>query len=323
MSGYPETPSCFLKPNMTNPPPSYDPSRIGTLFYPDVATLAQEAAQASLSPASEDPSNIHLLVIDMQVDFCHEQGTLHVPGAAHDIRRLIEFIYRNVERITSITCSLDSHLTHQIFHPSWWADEEGNHPAPFTVITRQHVKQGLWRPLIEPEWSKAYVKKLQEGKKKELIIWPYHVPIGGVGHALDPELWSAVFWHSVARRSQPTWWTKGSVAKTEHYSILRPEIPVSNVPPIEMTSLLEKLGNLDHLIIAGEASSHCVLETVEDLVEEFSGKPDILDRIFILRDCTSPVVHPEIDFASLTAERFAQFEEQGIHLILSTDPLPA
>ena len=308
---------------MTHPPASYDPSRIGTLFYPDLAALAREAAQADLPAASEDPTQTHLLIIDMQVDFCHEQGALYVPGAGADIRRLIEFIYRHAERITGITCSLDSHLTYQIFHPSWWADEEGHHPAPFTVITRRDVDEGRWRPLFKPEWSSTYVRKLEERAKRELIIWPYHVPIGGVGNALDPELWSAVFWHSVARQSQPTWWTKGSLPETEHYSILRPEIRVPDAPQAETTALIEKLGGQDHLIIAGEASSHCVLETVEDLAEEFADRPEILDRIFILRDCTSPVQHPEIDFAALTAECFARFEEQGIHFILSTDPWPS
>ena len=307
---------------MTRPPPSYAPSRIGTLFYPDLVALASEAAQADLPAASEDPTRTHLLVIDMQVDFCHEQGALYVPGAGEDIRRLIEFIYGNAERITGITCSLDSHLTYQIFHPSWWADEKGHHPDPFTVITRQDVDEGRWRPLLKPEWSSTYVRKLEERAKKELIIWPYHVPIGGVGNALDPELWSVVFWHSVARQSQTTWWTKGSVPETEHYSILRPEIRVPDASQTETTSLIERLGDQDHLIIAGEASSHCVLETVEDLAEEFADQPEILDRIFILRDCTSPVQHPEIDFAALTAERFVQLEEQGIHFILSTDPWP-
>ncbi|MDA2934876.1 cysteine hydrolase family protein [Acidobacteria bacterium AH-259-D05] len=308
---------------MVNFPASYDPQRIGTLFYPDVATLAEDAIKANLLPASEDQRKTHLLIIDMQVDFCHEQGALHVPGAAQDIRRLIEFIYRNAERISSITCSLDSHLPYQIFHPSWWADEQGNHPAPFTVITEQDVQLGKWQPLFEPEWSVSYVRKLRESAKKELTIWPYHVPIGGVGNALDPELWAAVFWHSVARKSQPTWWAKGSVAKTEHYSILRPEIPVSEAPQYEAgNSLLEKLERQEHLIIAGEAASHCVLETIEDLLEEFGDKPETLDGMFILRDCTSPVQHPKIDFAAITQRRFAQFEERGIHLILSTDPLP-
>ena len=40
-----------------------------------------------------------------------------MPGALGDIRRTIEFIYRNAERITHISCSLDSHLPRQIFTP--------------------------------------------------------------------------------------------------------------------------------------------------------------------------------------------------------------
>ncbi len=306
---------------MADFPSCYDPDRIGTLFYPDVAALAQEAAGAGLSPASQDQQRIQLLIIDMQVDFCHPQGTLHVPGAVQDIRRLVEFIYRNAGSISNITCSLDSHLPYQIFHPAWWTDSEGHHPDPFTVITQEDVKQGKWRPMLEPEWSTAYVRKLEEGAKKQLTIWPYHVPSGGLGNALDPELWAAVFWHSIARKSQPTWWRKGSVPKTEHYSIVRPEIPVPEVPGGGRSSFLEDLEQYDSIIIAGEAASHCVLETIEDLVDGFADKPETLDKIFILRDCTSPVQHPDIDFAALTEKRFATFEKQGIHFIFSTDPL--
>jgi nicotinamidase/pyrazinamidase len=306
---------------MAKIPNFYEPARIGTLFYPDVAAIAADAAAARLPPASEDKPKVHLLIVDMQVDFCHEAGSLYVPGAKDDLRRLIEFIYRNAERITDITCSLDSHLPHQIFHPAWWTDAAGRHPAPFTIITAEEVRNGTWRPLREPDWSLRYVEKLQALAKKQLTIWPYHVPIGGIGNALDPALWSAVFWHALARQSQPTMWTKGSIPQTEHYSIVRPEVAV----PGQSTSAEEFLAMLrsrDHILIAGEAASHCVLETVEDLVEEFSNQPELLDRLYILRDCTSPVQHPQIDFAALTAKRFAEFEKLGVHFIRSTDPLP-
>ena len=93
------------------------------------------------------------------------------------------------------------------------------------------------------------------------------------------------------------------------------------VPGGESYSFLEDLEQYDSIIIAGEAASHCVLETLEDLVDEFADKPETLDKIFILRDCTSPVQHPDIDFAALTEKRFSAFEKQGIHFILSTDPL--
>ena len=87
---------------MTQLPSFYDPSRIGTLFYPDVAAIAAEAQAANLPPAVADKQKIHLVIIDMQIDFCHDQGSLFVPGSGGDIQRTIEFIYNNAARITNI-----------------------------------------------------------------------------------------------------------------------------------------------------------------------------------------------------------------------------
>jgi len=304
-------------------PSFYDPNRIGALFYPDVARIAAEAAQADLKSAAEDARDIHLVIIDMQVDFCHARGSLNVPGALNDIRRTIEFIYRNAERITHITCSLDSHLPSQIFSPTWWADKDGAHPAPFTIITAEDLQAGIWRPLVEPERSVEYVRQLERKHKKQLCIWPYHVQIGSVGQALDPELWSAVFWHSLARKSEPHWLTKGSVPLTEHYSIIRPEVLMPDEPGGGTNrAFLDILGQADTIVVAGEAESHCVLETVEDLVEYFGAGSRMLRKVLFLRDCTSPVIHPEIDFHAIALSRFAEFERQGIRFIDSTDPLP-
>ncbi|MCB9446281.1 MAG: isochorismatase, partial [Ardenticatenaceae bacterium] len=298
----------------------YDPSRIGTLFYPDVAAIAAAAQAASLPAAVTDKKKIHLVIIDMQIDFCHTQGSLNVPGAIGDIQRTIEFIYNNAERITNITCSLDSHLPHQIFHPAWWADADGNHPAPFTMITYEDIKNGKWRPLVMPVQSTNYVKTLEEQAKKTLTIWPYHVMIGGIGNALDPELWTAVIWHSLARKTQPTWLTKGSIPQTEHYSIIQPEVPVPNHPlGGKNKAFLDTLDDADVVVIAGEAESHCVLETVEDLVEDFGGKPDALRKIYFLRDCTSPVQHPDVDFHAIAQKRFDEFEKQGVNFVDSTN----
>ena len=155
---------------MTKFPSFYNPQRIGTLYYPDVARIAGEAAQASLPPAAGDRQKVYLVIIDMQIDFCHDQGSLPVPGALADIRRLVEFIYRNAQHITNITCSLDSHLPYQIFHPAWWAGDGGKHPAPFTLITYDDIKDGIWRPLVAPVYSTNYVKALEQQAKKVLTI---------------------------------------------------------------------------------------------------------------------------------------------------------
>jgi nicotinamidase-related amidase len=304
-------------------PTYYEPTRIGTLFYPDMARIAQEAAAANLPPASEDMQKVHLVIVDMQVDFCHEQGSLYVPGAGEDIRRTIEFIFRNAGRITQISCSLDSHVPSQIFSPNWWLDAAGNHPAPFTLISAEDVDAGRWQPVREPEWSLRYVHTLEREAKKQLTIWPYHVLIGSPGHGLDAELWSAVFWHSVARQVQPHWLSKGSVPRTEHYSIIQPEVPVVDHPGGgKNQAFLQLLAQANRVIIVGEAASHCVLETLEDLVEEFRDRPEMLNRLTVLEDCTSPVVHPEIDFGAMARERFAQFQREGVRIARSTDPLP-
>ncbi len=308
---------------MNNFPSFYNPTRIGTLYHPDVATIAADALKANLTPAAEDKDNVHLVIIDMQVDFCHPDGTLFVPGAVEDIQRTIEFIYNNAERITNITCSIDSHLPHQIFSPGWWVDEKGNHPAPFTLITYDDIKQGKWKPVVAPVKSTEYVKKLEADAKKTLCIWPYHTMIGNIGNALDPELWSAVFWHSMARKTQPTFLTKGSIPLTEHYSIIQPEVPVPNHPlGGKNKPFLDTLAEADIVLIAGEAESHCVLESVEDIVEDFGHKPDALQKIYFLRDCTSAVQHPDIDFHAIALQRFDEFKKDGVNFVDSTDKMP-
>jgi len=308
---------------MARIPEWHDPRRVGTLFYPDAAALAADAERARLPPAADDRPRVRLLLIDLQVDFCHRQGALYVPGAEDDIRRVIHFIFRHAERISGITCSLDTHYPFQIFHAAWWADAAGRHPPPYTVITPADVEGGAWRPCREPEWSRAYVRRLQQQARKELVIWPYHVPLGGLGHALDPELWSAVFWHAIARRSQPALWTKGSIPRTEHYSILRPEVTVADEPQGGLNrAFVDLLAEYDYLFLAGEAETHCVLETVRDLVDVFGAAPDKLARIFILQDCMSPVRHPQVDFHALAAAQFRRYAQRGVRFLRSTDPLP-
>jgi nicotinamidase/pyrazinamidase len=303
--------------------PRFPNDEDGTIFYPDMAAIGAQAARANLPPAATDQRKIHLLIVDMQVDFCHPAGALYVPGAEEDVKRLIRFIYRHGEHISQITCSLDSHLPLQIFHPAWWADSRGSHPPPFTTISHDDVITGRWTPLFEPDWSANYTRSLQNQGRYELTIWPYHCLIGSSGHGLDSGLLSAILWHSLARGSQPVWWMKGSIPKTEHYSIIQPEIPVPEHPQgTKSRDLLNLLQATDYIFIAGEAKSHCVLETVEDLVEEYADRPDILKRILVLRDCTSSIHHPEIDYEMITERRFADFARKGIMSVRSTDPLP-
>ena len=112
----------------------------------------------------------------------------------------IEWLYRNLDQITTLFFSLDTHSVFQIFHPGWWIDEEGNPPAPLTPIFVEDLVSGKWTALYHPEASLEYCKKLEKSGKYVLTIWPYHTLLGGTSHALVPALMEASIFHSVARR---------------------------------------------------------------------------------------------------------------------------
>ena len=304
-------------------PSFYNAARVGRLFVPDTAGAITAGLQAGIKPSTEDRRRVLLILVDTQVDFIHEDGALSVPGAVDDTRRTIEWLFNNLEQVTDIVASLDSHFPFQIFYPTWWVNKEGEHPAPFTLITAEDVEEGIWRPTTEEEWSVEYVKKLEKQAKKVLTIWPYHTMIGTPGHAITPALYEALVYHAAARGSQPTFYVKGSIPRTEHYSILEPEVKVPGEPLGGLnTGLLERFATYDLIYIAGQAKSHCVLETVNSMVRYYGEEqPEALRKIRLLIDCMSSVVHPEIDFEALASEQLSRFEEQGVRLVRSGDPI--
>ncbi|MBN1200893.1 MAG: nicotinamidase [Anaerolineae bacterium] len=307
---------------MLHLPDFYRPDRIGSLYAPATAEAIAAGQQAGLSPARKDASRIILLLVDPQVDFIHVDGSLSVPGAVDDTRRTIEWLFRHASEVTTVVASLDSHIPTQIFYPSWWVDEAGQPPPPYTAITGGGVDAGRWRPIFEREWSRAYVHELEARAKKQLMIWPHHTMIGTPGHAISPALYEAIAYHSAARQSQPTFLTKGLIPKTEHYSLLEPEVKVPDHPQGELnTAFLKMLASYDLIYVAGQAKSHCVLETMRSVMTYFEDQPEQVAKWRVLIDCTSSVVHPDIDFDALAEAAFARYTGYGLKLVKSTDPI--
>jgi nicotinamidase-related amidase len=74
------------------------------------------------------------------------------------------------------------------------------------------------------------------------------------------------------------------------------------------------------LVIAGQAKSHCVAWTVSDLLEDITVIDlKLAQKVYLLEDCTSPVVVPGVvdhtDAADAAYERFAK---AGLHVVKST-----
>jgi nicotinamidase-related amidase len=150
--------------------------------------------------------------------------------------------------------------------------------------------------------------------------------LGGIGHALVSAIEEAIFFHSIARTSQPDFQVKGNNAWTENYSVLRPEVleDADGKPIAEKNiRLIEKLFKFDAVFIAGQAKSHCVPWTADDWLDEIMARdPKLAEKVYLLEDCTSPVVVPGvIDYTDQADAAFRRFADAGMHVVRSTDPI--
>ena len=245
-----------------------------------------------------------------------------------DNRRLCEFVYRNLGSITQVVPSLDTHHAMQIFHAAWLIDADGKRPEPMTLVTAQDAAEGRWR--VDPEVARAagvdpayaqrhlehYTHQLAERGKYDLTVWPYHAMLGGIGHALVSAVEEAVFFHGLARRSAPRFCVKGELALTEHYSMLGPEVTEGpDGEPIASTdhALVETLLGFDAVIVAGQAKSHCLAWTIDDLLAHRSvQEQQLAQRTYLLEDCTSPIVVPGVvDYTARPTRRSSAFPRRA------------
>jgi nicotinamidase-related amidase len=327
-------------------PAHFDPARGGEVWrvpYEDRAREAQAwAEQHGLGPAAEDAFRIALLAVDVQNTFCIPGFELFVAGrsgtgAVDDNRRLCEFLYRNLGEITQIFPSLDTHRAMQVFHAIWLVDENGTHPGPYTLVSAEDVEVGRWRVNasvaqalgIDLDYAERhlahYTRQLAEGGKYDLTIWPYHAMLGGIGHALVSAVEEAIFFHGVARYSNPAFQVKGDNPLTEHYSMLGPEVtegPDGDPIDEKNTELIDRLLTFDAVVVAGQAKSHCLAWTIDDLLEDEQRGERLAERTYLLEDCTSPVVVPGVvDYTDEADAAFDRYAAAGMHVVRSTDPI--
>ena len=329
-------------------PPYFDKKLVGKIWRVPYQQRAAEAEEWSknyaIPPAARDNPRICLMLIDVQNTFCMPDFELFVggrsgTGAVDDNVRICEFIYRNLARITEIDPTMDTHTAMQIFHPIFWIDDDGGHPAPFTSVAMEDVQKGKWK--VNPAIAKSiaggnyvalqqfalhYVTTLSKAGKYPLTIWPYHALLGGIGHALVPAVEEACFFHAAARHSQTGFEIKGGNPLTENYSVLRPEVldgPDGRAIAQKNTRFIKKLLDFDAVAIAGQAKSHCVAWTIDDLLTEILAQdPRLAKKVYLLEDCTSPVVVPGvIDYTDAADDAFKRFAQAGMHIVKSTDPI--
>lgn len=237
---------------------------------------------------------IDLLIIDPQNDFCEPTGSLFVQGADEDSKRLADFINKIGPKLNNIHVTLDTHHFVDVAHPIFWRNKEGHNPDPFTIITVDDVDKGVWIP-SHPTFmdrGKAYVHELAKNNRYQLCIWPPHCLIGSPGHNVQSDIYAALLnWEN--RPSMVHYVTKGSNLWTEHYSAVMADVPDPADPTTQLnTQLIKMLQDKDMILLAGQARSHCLANTVRDIADNFGD--DNIKKLILLEDATSDVTGFEI-----------------------------
>ncbi len=341
---------------MTGIPAHYDPRRAWEFgFRPDPQSLFEAATihrrENHVLPAASDARRNHLVLIDLQRDFCFPEGTLFVggrsgQGALEDNHRIARFIYQNLAHISEITCTLDSHLPFQIFFAPFWVDRSGLPLAPHRTLSADEIRAGDARPnpdLVaavgapDLDWLTRqvlfYCESLAGAGKYVLYLWPPHVLVGGDGHALAGVIQEARLFHAYARGARNGVEIKGMHALTENYSVFSPEVLLTHDGASLASrngALIESLLGEDRLIIAGQASSHCVKSSIDDLLAAIVEKDAALARrVYIIEDAMSAVAVPDpskpgsflVDFTEAAENALGRYQEAGMHVVRTTSPV--
>jgi len=233
---------------------------------------------------------IELLIIDPQHDFCDPKGALYVNGADDDMKRLANMIDIIGERLYDIHVTLDTHHLFDVAHPIYWLNSQGKHPNPFTIITFDDVKDGLFRATIPSLQKQAleYVEKLSTNKRYPLCIWPPHCLIGSIGASIFSPLYKSLTKWEEKNMGMIDYVTKGSNFKTEHYSAVQADVPDPSDPTTQLNvKLIDTLKEADIILLSGEARSHCLANTVRDICNNFG--EDNIKKMYLLQDATSDV----------------------------------
>ena len=254
--------------------------------------------------------NFKLFAIDVQNDFI--TGSLAVPGAVQDVQNIAQLVDRLGDSINSIFLTADTHPVIHIGHPGYWKDANGQAPAPFTRITREDLASGAFTT-ADPDKSKYaldYVTALGG-----TTVWPVHCVNGTVGFAPGLGLVAAILKWRLATSRVLAYAAKGEDPDLEYFGVFAPEY---NSKEHFNETLARQLLNSDlPIVVVGEARSHCVRRSVEQLVQYIreQGIKFDLNKIVLLEDCMSDVV----GFEETGRAFFTSMTELGVTITKSTE----
>ncbi len=272
----------------------------------------------------------HLLVIDPQNDFCDIPiakrpavdgrvlgPALAVPGAYADMQRLAAFVGEHRNRIHDVTVTLDSHPSVAVERTTFWQQATGEAVAPFTAIHSIDLRGGRFVPrdANKRDAVLAMLERLEAAGRGPLMVWPVHCVTGTWGHNIVEDFARELHAWEFAHQRNAHRVLKGEYPLSEHYGVFRAEVEYADVPSTRFNEALARrvTDGVELLLVAGEASSHCVAASLEQLLGYLGDgrRP----RIVVLTDCMSPVA----GFETAAEEYFRRAAALGVELLASRD----
>lgn len=253
----------------------------------------------------------HLLVIDPQNDFCDQAGAaLPVAGACADLERLAGLVH--ALPLHGITVTLDSHASVAVERTTFWADANGQAPAPFSFVTAQDVRAGTLHPRDASHTPAVLnmLAQLEARGRAGLVIWPVHCVTGTWGHNIYAPLADALAQWEYQHQRGVRKVLKGEYPLTEHFGVFEADAPDAQVTSTQFNSALAQAitQGVDVLFLAGEAGSHCVAASFDQLAAYLNTQAH-RPRVVLLTDCMSPVAGFEAQQTALL-ERARAFGAQ-------------
>lgn len=263
--------------------------------YQAVAAVAHQwRVQHKITNAADDAKRICVIPVGVQNAYDQSAGEIE--------SRAMVWGYKWMHLISMWAPTMDTQVTHQIFHPCFLVDKDGNHPELFTKITEEDIIDGKWQ--IDPAMAKVlfpnstaddsttylrqYLRwygKTSKENGKELIVMPYQAMLGGVDHCLVASIHELIFFWEIARGASRNTRIGGSNRLSRQSAPQASDISVDHLGRMIAEPDLNfglQLLTYDYVIIWGLTQFRAF---VDYLIQE-NQDPTILKKVYLLKGCS-------------------------------------
>ena len=147
------------------------------------------------------------------------------------------------------------------------------------------------------------------------MIWPEHCIIVNPGYDVQEDLIKVLNAWGQTQFANIDFMAKGTTIYVEHFGAFMAEVPLPTVPSTGLNAAaLQVLASADIIGVGGEALSHCVMSTVDQIADNI-GEGHIA-KFHIFMDASSPV--PQTpggpNFAEIADNWLHKMEKRGMTL---------